>query len=188
MGKATGKPQKGQPAGSRSASGRKRDRTPIRVEACDGIQRRRAIYRVAANDTDTCDAIGRAYTAGLLGSGERAKSLMIVGRKIASQYWRILGFATPDSLARFQPSQPSTPISDERAKMLEDALNDALEIVSKLSRDHRRYFDQLVIDPNPDFGPPWLDRIVHAQNLGRGPSEADGNAMRLARAGLEALA
>ena len=105
MAKSKRKLTKGQPAGTRSASGRLRDRTPKLVEANMGIQRRKAFHGVPANDTNTCDAIGRAYTAGLLsGSPERALELMNAGRKIAGQYWRILGFATPDSLARFQPS------------------------------------------------------------------------------------
>ncbi|WP_151895429.1 hypothetical protein [Sphingomonas sp. NIC1] len=178
----------GQPLGNRSASGRKRDRAPIRVEPCEGVLRRRQAYQLVANDTDTCDALGRAYSAGLLGTGEHAKSLMIAGRKIAGQYWRVLGFPTPDSLARFQPRAPSTPMDPEREKIMEAALNDGLAMVRALSRDHRRAFDMLVIDPNPDCGPAWLDRIVYAHRRGEAPREADLAFLRLAKEGLEVLA
>lgn len=188
MGRSKGKLSKGQPQGSRSASGRKRDRAPARVSACEGVIRRKELYSVAANDTDTCDAIGRAYTAGLLGSGEHAKTLLIAGRKIAAQYWRVYGFPTPDSLARFQPQQPSTPMDPEREKIREQALSDALDIIAKVGRDHRRCFDQLVIDMNPDCGPPWLDRIAYAHRRGISASEGDYNALRLAKEGLEAIA
>lgn len=184
--------RQGQPQGNRSASGRLRDRTPRRVTACDGVLRKRAFYGVAANDTDTCDAIGRAYAAGLLGHGEdgaeRASRLLNAGRRIAAQYWRVLGFHTPDSLARFQPSSPSAPPSPEDERIREDALNDGLALVQAQGRSCRFAFDQLVIDPNPDHGPAWLDRLIWARKQGRTPMEGDNNMLRLAVKGLEALA
>jgi hypothetical protein len=188
MGRVKGKLTKGQPQGSRSASGRKRDRTPTRIAPCDGIVRRRDLYKVAANDTDTVDAIGRAYVAGLLGLGEHARDLLIAGRKIASQYWRVLGFGTPDSLAKFQPQNPFTPLDPAVEKIREDALNVALDLVGQRGRDVRRCFDQLVIDPNPDSGPAWLDRIVYAHRRGNRATEGEYNALRLAVEGLEAIA
>lgn len=204
MGRTKGKLSKGQPRGNRSASGRKRDRTPERQGPCEGIIRRRELYRVPANDdgkdeveqfyTDTCDALGRAYCAGLLGSGERAKDLLVAGRKIARQYWIVYadGTVSSNALARFFPVEPRKPMSEEERdqadSIREQALTDALKLVRARGHDVRRYFDQLVIDVNPDHGPAWLDAIVWANRHHKTPSERDSNMLRLAVEGLEAVA
>lgn len=188
MGRSKGKLSKGQPKGTRSASGRKRDRTPARAVANIGIVRRRELYRVADNNTDTCDAIGRAYTAGLLGTGEPAMNMLLAGRKIAAAYWRVYGFPTADSLARFQPQHGAGPADPETEKRREDALNASIAKVQACGRDVRRAFDQLVIDMNPDSGPAWLDAIVWAGRQRRAPSERDARMMALAIDGLNAIA
>ncbi|MGV0964208.1 MAG: hypothetical protein ACOYBT_09990 [Polynucleobacter sp.] len=205
MGRARGKLSKGQPKGSRSASGRKRDRTQESLTPCIGVARRRELYRLPANDvgeasaeerrkrrgrleTDTCDALGRAYIAGLLGAGEHAERRLLAGRKIAAQYWRVLGFPTLDSLARFQPQHPSQPMDPKLERIREDALNIALDMVRARGRDVRRCFDQLVIDPNPDHGPLWLDTIVWAYRQHRTPTERDQTSLSLALEGLDAIA
>jgi hypothetical protein len=206
MPRAKGKPSKGQPKGNRSASGRKRDRTPLRLGPCEGILRRRELYRVPANDdadndngegkfyTDTCDALGRAYCAGLLGSGERAKDLLVAGRKIARQYWRVYvdGSLSSNALARFFPVEPGKPMSEddrhESDRILEQALTDALALVRARGHDVRRAFDHLVIDVHADHGPAWLDAIVWANRHGKVPAERDSNFLRLAIEGLEAVA
>lgn len=150
---------------------------------------------MAANDTDTADAIGRAYAAGLLGHeqpdfGPSSKDLLQAGRNIAWQYWRVYAsqFPTPDSLARFQPCQPSARIDPDRERIIEAALNDALKIVEGESRDCRRAFDQLVIDLNPDYGPKWLDNIIYAHRRKQRATEGDYNMLRLAKKGLELIA
>ncbi len=189
MAKNKRKLMKGQPAGTRSASGRIRDRAPKLVEPCMGVQRRKALHGVPANDTNTCDAIGRAYVAGLLhGAPDRALELMNAGRKIATQYWRVLGYTTQDSLARFQPSQPYTPMDPAIEKLREDAFNVALGMVDARGRDVRRAFDHLVIDPQPDSGPAWLDRVIYAERRGQRAAEGDYAMLRLAIEGLSALA
>lgn len=206
MPRKKGKLSKGQPQGARSASGRKRDRTPLRVGPCEGILRRRELYRVPANDdadndngegkfyTDTCDAIGRAYCAGLLGSGERAKDLLVAGRKIARQYWRVYvdGPISSNALARFFPVEPGKPMSaDEREetdRIREQALRDALSMVEGKGRHIRRAFDQLVIDVHPDHGPTWLDAIVWANRHQKVPSARAAQVLAMAIEGLEAVA
>lgn len=190
MPRKKGKLTKGQPIGLRSASGRLRDRTPKRVEPSEGIVRRKASLGVPANDTNTCDALGRCYIAGFLGRGdreERARSLLAAGRKIASQYWRVYGFATPDSLARFQPGNASVPMDPALEKIREDALNVALEMVR--ARGHQVYtaFQQLVVDMNPDQGPRWLDAMIWAEKHGKPIGERDAHMMKLALEGLEAV-
>lgn len=206
MGRPKGKKNRNQPAGARSASGRLRVRGEERMVPNIGVQRRRELYGLPANDTgstidakvrrerrdsletDTCDALGRAYCAGLLGSGQRAQDLLLAGRKIAAQYWRAFGFLTPDSLARFQPQQPSGTPDPAKDKIREDALNDALGMVRARGHLVRRAFDQLVIDLNPDLGPAWLDQIVWAHKHGKRAGERDYHMLSLAKEGLEAVA
>lgn len=62
---------------------------------CDGVQRRRAAYQTAANDAgkvvadQTFDAIGRAWSAGLLDlPGRDATAMRDAGRDVAALYWR----------------------------------------------------------------------------------------------------
>lgn len=204
MGRSKGKLSKGQPIGSRSASGRKRDRAPLAVVPSPGVVRRRELYRLPANDvgeasndrrsrrgrqeTDTCDALGRAYIAGLLGAGEKAERMLQAGRTIAAQYWRVYGFTTADSLARFQPQQPAMPIDPEKEKIREDALNDALGLVRSRGRSVARAFEMLVLDINPDQGPPWLDQIVWAHRHAKRAREGDYGWLKLAVEGLEMVA
>lgn len=204
MGRPKHRLSKGQPKGARSASGRKRERAVQSLTPCDGVIRRRELYRLPANnigepdasdrrerrgrqETDTCDAIGRAYCAGLLGNGEIADRRLQAGRTIAARYWSILGFSSPDSLARFQPQQASAPRDEERDARREQALNEGLALVERCGRDVRIAFDHLVIDPNPDQGPPWLDAIVIANRNGRGSPERYGKMLERALIGLDAL-
>lgn len=166
-----------QPDGTRSASGRKRDRSQAPITPCDGVIRRRATHAVTSEvtgadgkvrtkliETETCDAIGRAWTAGLLGDEPRATELRDMARKIAAAYWVAFGFMTPDSLARFQPSQPGSPVDDERAQRRENWLNGILD---RIPRAERAAFDALVIDINPDAGPAWLDAVIYAKREGK---------------------
>lgn len=178
--------RKSQPHGARSASGRKRDRTPERMQPCDGIIRKRAAYGFAANDADYADAIGRAHIAGLLGDGDRAKDMVVAARKIAWQYWRVFRpeFGTPDSLARFQPQAPTHRIDPERERILEDAMNDSLDSIRKAGRNVRTAFDQLVIDMHPDHGPAWLDRIIFARRRDVQPDIRDMQMLQWAKDGL----
>jgi hypothetical protein len=199
--------RKGQPAGARSASGRKRERTVVAVGPCEGVKRRRDLYRLpvdqvgeAGNDrqnrrraeTDTCDAIGRAYCAGLLGTGDRANDMLMAGRRLAAQYWIAYGVPTMDSLARFQPQdakgEPRTQEQrDESDRIREQMLNDSLDTINKAGRAVRKYFDELVIDLNPDHGPAWLDRIVFAHRRGDRAREMDYAWLEMAKQGLGAI-
>lgn len=205
MGRPKHKLSKGQPKGARSASGRKRDRAVIHVLPCEGVMRRRDLYCVAATqvgeagadertkrrgrqETDTCDALGRAYCVGLLGTGEMAERRLTAGRKIAAQYWRVYGFPTPDSLARFQPQPPSLPVDPKTERIREDALGTALDMVRARGRDVRKFFDQLVIDLNPDSGPPWLDAMVVAHRQRIAPASRDMTLLTLALEGLDTIA
>lgn len=177
--------------GNRSKSGRLRNREPRIVTACEGVLRRQAIYAKPANDdkgpdmSQTYDAIGRAWSAGLLGQGDRAKELLDGGRKIAARYWAVFGFGTPDSLARFQPSDSKGPSDPEREKRQADWLNGCLSRVAGLGRGHRVAFDALVIDMNPDSGPHFLDALIFAKRTGRSHDSRDLAMLDHALAALE---
>ena len=56
------------------------------VQAIDrGTERTQAMQ--ALYGPDGCDAIGRAYRAGLLGEGSEAKAMLDLARAIAGAYW-----------------------------------------------------------------------------------------------------
>jgi len=189
MGRSKGKLSKGQPAGQRSASGRKRDRTPRIVGPCEGIMRRREMYGAPSNDNETFDALGRAWRAGLLHNDPtRAKALLDGGRKFQGQYWYTLGVVSSDSLAKFQPSAPRMTLDPVVEKIREDAFHVALAMVDARGRSVRKYFDHLVTDHNFDCGPPWLDRIIFAHRRGGRSSEQDYAWLKLALEGLEQIA
>ena len=193
MGNRAGRKRK---QGRRTASGALA-RTPRIDKGCDGVVRRQMMFGVMAiNDnrktimvdgSQTFDALGRAWSAGLLGSVDRSNRYRDSGRVIATQYWRVFGFATPDSLARFQPSLGVGIPDPEKDRIREDALNDALDIVKRQGRDVASAFTQLVIDINPDHGPAWLDRIIYAQRKAKTPDEGDTAMLRLALIGLQAV-
>jgi hypothetical protein len=59
---------KGQPAGTRSLSGRKRDRTPLIVAPCMGVERRKALMGVPIRTPVTQSGVpmSRGCSTGLL--------------------------------------------------------------------------------------------------------------------------
>lgn len=172
-------------AGKREPNGQLQ-RVPKFDKGCEGVQRRRALYAQSPedggryHDGNTFDAIGRAWSARLLGGNADEK--LHAARTIAAQYWRIYGFSTPDSLARFQPSLGGGVPDPVKDKIREDALKDALAIITGHGRDYRKAFDQLVIEMNPDQGPAWLDRIIFHK-----ADEGDHNMLRLAVKAIELL-
>lgn len=186
------RPGRKRKSGVRTKSGRLARVVTI-DRGCEGVQRRQRAFGVRAltNDNEeivvdssqTFDALGRAWSAGLI--SERFRDS---GRVIAAQYWRVYGFATPDSLARFQPTTAFGLPDDEKDRIREDALNDALDAVRREGRDVARAFSQLVVDLHPDCGPAWLDRAIAARHTGRSPHEADGAMLELAVRGLKAVA
>lgn len=149
-----------------------------------GTERAQAMQ--ALYGQDGCDAIGRAYRAGLLGDGQDAKAMLDMARSIAKAYWaayEVGGYFNP--LAdRAGGSMPS--ISPEKARRREEWLSGCLDAVEALGRAQRRSFDQLVIDVNPDSGPLWVDRLCFAHRCSRmNIDPADAQSLEHA---LEALA
>ena len=109
---------------------------------------------------DGCDAIGRAYQAGLLGIGSEAKNLLDTARRIANIYWQAYEVGGITSPIADRSYGSNTSICPEDARRREEWLNGCLTTINARGRAERRYFDQLVIDVHPDQGPAWLDRMV----------------------------
>lgn len=147
----------------------------------DRAQAMQALY-----GQDGCDAIGRAYRAGLLGDGQDAKAMLDTARRISNAYWANLAVGRLGSAIADKTSGGNSPVSPEKAREREERLNEALTLANSFGRNSRRFFDDLCIDPNPDFGPLWLDRLLAAQNRkGLFIEPADANALDAA---LEVLA
>ena len=107
---------------------------------------------------DGCDAIGRAYRNGLLGSGSEAKNLLDTARHLATCYWQAYETGAIRCVLADQ-THGATPIDADRIRAREERIAEALREVDSLGRRIRRAFDELVIDVHPDDGPAWLDRM-----------------------------
>lgn len=143
--------------GKRTKSGRlSRAKVPpvLYDRGTEAAQAVRAIY-----GTDCTDAIGRAYRAGLLGDEQEAKPLLDTARSIASAYWQAYEVGPVRSAIGARTFGNVAQIDHERVKKREEWLEACLRFVDGMGANVRRSFDQLVIDPNPDAGPAWLDTL-----------------------------
>jgi hypothetical protein len=104
--------------------------------------------------TDACDAIGRAYRAGLL--GEDGQRLMQTARSIHRAYWPMFGVGSV-RCALGDVSGGGT--SDGNADR-EGWLTKTIFSIDAMGRPHRKAFDELVLDFHPDHGPHWLDELI----------------------------
>lgn len=176
----------GQPVGARSASGRRRDRTPERMPPCDGVLRRRAYYGGGADAAEGHDAIGRAWLAGMLDDDPaRGRAMLDAGRRVAGRYRAQYRLGTPDSLARFLPSA-GEPVDEALDAAKRAVLANRLAAVDACGRSVRLAFDALVIDPHADDGPPFLDRLIAARRAGSPARAGDAATLALACQGLAA--
>lgn len=164
-------------AGKRTKSGRL-SRGPSNFDK--GTERAQAM--IALYGPDGCDAIGRAYQAGLLGQGNDAKALLDMARKVSRLYWRAYETGAVKSCIADSNFGAIVDIDHARVKQQEEWLSESLKLVNSMGRNVRRSFDQLVVDVNPDHGPPWVDAL-----LSRKATDMDKARLREALDGLEAL-
>ena len=126
---------------------------------------------------DTFDAIGRAYSGGLL-DAFRAEpgDIRDAARAFAVLYWRKLPAPNPVSglyrnmvpgLVEELPAgvdrERAILDADERDEAQERRLNQILFAFQRRGGGARAAFDQLVIDCFADDGPPWLDRLLQGR-------------------------
>lgn len=142
------------------------------MQAIDrGTERTQAMQ--ALYGPDGCDAIGRAYRAGLLGDGSEAKAMLDLARAIAAAYWVAYEQGRYQCALGDRSFGNVAAIDQAAVKRREEWLNECLDVVNRMGRDVRRAFDQLVIDVNPDTGPGWLDAAIwHRKRRIPVPSDA----------------
>lgn len=116
----------------------------------DAAQAKRAQF-----GTDGCDAIGRAYRAGLL--GEDGQRLLQTGRSINRAYWAAYGQYGMSCTLGVRTGAAN---DDENSLSREKWLTATMRDIDEMGREHRRAFDSLCIDFHPDCGPIWLDNLI----------------------------
>lgn len=116
----------------------------------DAAQRKRELF-----GTDGCDAIGRAYRAGLL--GEDGQRLLQTGRSIHRAYWAAYG---QHGLTCALGDKIGAANDDDNSLERERWLNRVIREIDAMGRDYRKAFDELCLDFHPDYGPDWLDRHI----------------------------
>jgi len=142
--------------GRRTASGQlSRAGIPSYDKGNERAQAMQALY-----GQDGCDAIGRAYRAGLLGEGNEAKALLDLARALSNAYWATYASGKITCSIGDKTGGAVVDIDDARTLKREKWLNACLAHVGSMGDRYRLAFDQLVIDINPDCGPQWLDRII----------------------------
>lgn len=170
---------------ARTKSGRVSRAKPFRIEqrldrGTDHAQAIQALY-----GTNGTDAIGRAYEAGFLGSGNEAKALLDKARSVFTAYWSAYGVGQIRKSSTADNDNGSTAVPDhERIRQREEGLRKDLQAVSRMGLPYRRAFDQLVVDMNPDCGPSWMDQLLWADKHGKPQDPAHVRTLRMA---LEAL-
>lgn len=143
---------------ARERNGRVQRPSTRKVELVKGNDRAEAMKVLYG--TNGSDAIGRAFESGLLGDGSDAKAMLDTARRISGAYWANYAtgrFKSPIADKTFG-SIPS--ISAEDARRREDWLKESLTAINRMGWPQRRAFDELVIDPFPDFGPHWLELLI----------------------------
>ena len=179
-----GRPRK---AGKRTAGDRLQARAPSYVPPSDWTRERYSVY-----GADGSDAIGRAYVEGLL--GENGLELRNLARKIHRAYWPMFGQGREKSCLGLDVNGQAVndnlldPEEREYKIRREKRLTETLRSVARLGASHRKAFDQLCIDINPDEGPAWVDGLIWAKKHGREPELAHTQALELAIAALEHIA
>lgn len=169
-------------AGARTKSGQL-SRAGLAVDR--GTERVQAMQALYGNDG--CDAIGRAYRAGLLGEGNEAKALLDTARAISNAYWVAYEVGKFSCPIADKTSGNVTPIDHAKVKRREEWLSESLKIVAAMGDEVRRAFDQLVINPHPDFGPQWLDDAIFAERTDKSIPEFSARKLRAALDALEVL-
>ena len=136
---------------------------------------------------DGCDAIGRAYRAGLLGEGTEAKALLDTARRISNSYWQAYATGRYTCPLADRTHGSVIDLDHEKIKRREIWLGECLTTARRMGPQVDRAFRQLAIDVNPDHGPGWLDRLCWAAQCRAEPSQPDTRAMIAALDALYAI-
>lgn len=178
---ARGRKTKG---GRRTASGRlsRAGYIPLFDKGTERTQAMQALY-----GQDGCDAIGRAYRAGLLGEGSSAKALLDLARSVSNAYWRAYANGSYTCPLGDRTFGSVIDLDHEKIKRREQWLDDSLVHIRRMGQQTDRAFRQLVIDVNPDSGPSWLDRLCYAERTRKDCDSSDVHTLASAINALEAI-
>lgn len=136
--------------------------------------------------TEGTDAIGRAFASGLL--GEDGNILKDHARKIFKAYWPMLEVGRYNCTLNDRSGRSNDNFDPEAIKAREKWLNEQLRIADRIGRTQRKLFDQLVINPNPDYGPAWLDSLIWHKARNKPFPASDHAALNMAIEVLRTLA
>lgn len=179
-----GRPRK---AGKRTAGGRLSRAKPPVLTYDKGTERAQAVQALYGNNGT--DAIGRAYEAGFLGSGNEAKALLDKARSLFNAYWSAYGVGQIRKSSTADNDNGSTAMPDyDKIRAREEKLRDDLHTVNRMGMNYRRAFDQLVVDVNPDHGPSWLDSLLWSDRHGKPQDPAAVGQLRRAIEALQNIA
>lgn len=107
--------------------------------------------------TDGGDAIGRAYRSGLL--GEDGQRLMQTARSFHRAYWPMFGIGQIGCTLGDRSGGGGDGNLDRERWVVKTVTR-----IDKMGREHRKAFDELVLDFWPDYGPLWLDVLIAKQD------------------------
>jgi hypothetical protein len=169
--------------GSREPNGRLQ-RTPVPVfdRGTERAQAMQALYGPYG-----ADAIGRAYSGGLLGEGTEAKAILDLARRLSNAYWQAYATGSYTCPLGERTHGSVVALDQERIKRREEWLQDCLLVVRKMGDQTNRAFRQLVIDVNPDSGPTWLDALLWHRRQKRDPNPVDEDRLNRAVEALQGL-
>lgn len=176
--------------GKRTPSGQLSRAVPQAVTFDKGSKRTQDKFSVYG--ADGSDAIGRAYVQGLLGPD--GLELRNLARKVFRAYWPMLAVGREKSCLGLdingQAVNDNLLPDEERDYKIarERRLTATLRKVDRMGQAHRRAFDALVIDINPDCGPIWLDGLIWAQEHGKPADPWHTSCLKRAMEALEAIA
>ncbi len=186
-----GRPRK---SGKRTASGRLKAQPVTFDKGTERTQDKFSVY-----GADGSDAIGRAYVMGLLGADgsghptSEALDLRNLARKIHRAYWPMLAVGREKSCLGLDINGQAVndnlldPEEREYKIRREKRLTDTLRAVERMSRQHRKAFDDLCIEIHPDSGPAWLDGLIWAKTHSKPVDPAHKQAMARAIEALEQI-
>lgn len=103
------------------------------------------------------DAIGRAFANGLLGDDTAAKAMLDTARSISRAYW--IGYEIGPIRCTLADRTSGTTIAEDIMRQ-RDKERWLTRTLKSMEPQARPLFDSLVVDVNPDSGPPWLDNII----------------------------
>ena len=118
----------------------------------DVVSKKSALY-----GTNHSDAIGRAFANGLLGDDNAAKAMLDTARSISRTYWQ--SYETGPIRCTLGDRAGGASIAEEIMRQ-HDKERWLTRTLKSIDNNYRSVFDGLVVDINPDSGPPWLDNII----------------------------